>query len=130
MFAVKILTPHGIYDTIQIDSITLPSTEGQRTVLENHMPLIMSLEIGVMYIKRGDTRQNYAISEGIFTFNANEGILLLDTIESEADVDFERADRARQRAVERIQSQSDTTIDLKRAEIALKRSLSRLKLQK
>ncbi|CAM4235821.1 ATP synthase F1 subunit epsilon [Erysipelothrix inopinata] len=131
MFEIKIVTPHGIYDEIQVSSVTLPTTDGQRTVLPNHMPLVMPLEIGNMYLKKDNERVDYAISEGMFTFENNCGTLIITSIERGDEIDFERAEKAKQRAEERLHGQHyEDHVDFKRAELAMKRSLSRLRLKK
>lgn len=129
MFNLKIVSPTEVYDELEVKSLTLPSTDGQRTILPNHMPLVLPLEVGVMYYKVNDKNDNFFLSEGLFTFEENQGTLLVNTIESEEEIDFNRAERARQRAVERLQTAKDVN-EMKRAEFALQRSLTRLSLKK
>lgn len=130
MFTFKLLTPNGLYKTLEIDSVTLPTTEGQRTMLANHMATVMPIDIGVMYTKTNSEIENFVVSEGLFTFENNVATLLVSSVESESDIDFERAAKAKARAEERIESNNQQLYDMKRAELALKRSLTRLKLRK
>ncbi|CAM4242275.1 ATP synthase F1 subunit epsilon [Erysipelothrix aquatica] len=130
MFTFKLLTPNGLYKTLEIDSVTLPTTDGQRTMLANHMATVMPIDIGVMYTKKNSEIENFVVSEGLFTFENNVATLLVSSVESESDIDFERAAKAKARAEERIESNNQQLYDMKRAELALKRSLTRLKLRK
>ena len=98
------------------------------TLLPNHMATVLPLSIGIMYTKKKDHTVRYVISEGAFTFENNRATLLLQTIENEKDVDFNRAERARERAEERLHDYTHT-IDMVRAEAALKRALTRLRLK-
>lgn len=129
MFKLDIITPKGVYLETEVDSITLPSIDGQRTVLSNHMPIVMPIDIGIMYHKVNDEKTHFFVSEGLFTFENNHATLLVNTVEREDEIDFNRAERARQRAEERISNYRDK-IDVHRAEMALKRSLHRLRLRK
>lgn len=117
---------------MEIDSITLPTSDGQRTVLQEHMAIVLPIEIGIMYTKSKDGRENFAVSEGLFTFEDNQGTLLVSTIESEEEIDFHRAEQARIRAEKRLNEKKEYEdgLDLKRAQLALMRSLSRLRLKK
>lgn len=129
MFKLDVITPKGIYLQTEVESITLPSTDGQRTVLANHMPLVLPIDIGIMYHKVKGEKVHYFVSEGLFTFENNQATLLVNTVEREDEIDFNRAERARERAEERMQNYRDK-IDVHRAEMALKRSMNRLRLRK
>ena len=129
MFELKIVKPTGQYSTKEVVSLSLPSTDGQYTILPNHMPVVVTLEIGIAKIITTDGSKRYAISDGLFTFEDNQGMLFLDTIESEDEIDFIRAKAAKERAKERIRRR-ESQEELERGELALKRSLVRLSLEK
>ena len=129
MFSLKIISPEGIYDELDVDSITLPTVDGQRTVLPNHMATVLPLNIGVMFYKVKGDKNIFFLSEGLFTFENNEASILVNTCENQAEIDFNRAERARERAVERLKEHKESS-DMKRAELALQRSLTRLSLKK
>lgn len=129
MFELEIVTPTGRYNTMEVEALTMPSTDGQITILPNHMPVVISLEIGIAKITTYDGSKRYAMSNGLFTFEDNKGLLFLDTIESEDEIDFVRAKAAKKRAEERIRKR-ESQQELERGELALKRSLVRLSLEK
>ena len=93
------------------------------------MPLVLPIDIGIMYHKVKGEKVHYFVSEGLFTFENNQATLLVNTVEREDEIDFNRAERARERAEERMQNYRDK-IDVHRAEMALKRSMNRLRLRK
>ena len=128
MFRLHIVLPSGTYLEAEVSAITLPSVDGQRTVLPNHMALVLPLEIGNLYTKKNNERTYYHVSNGTFTFEDNLATLMVETIESQKDIDFNRALRAKERAEKRLEDYSHT-IDMVRAEAALKRALSRLRLK-
>lgn len=129
MFKLDIITPKGIYDQVEIDSITLPGIDGQRTVLPNHMAIVVPIEVGIMFYKVKGKETKFFVSEGLFTFENNQATLLVNTVEREDEIDFNRAERAKERALDRIQNYDDK-VDVIRAEMALRRSISRLRLRK
>lgn len=128
MFKLRVVLPTGMYLEEDVDAVTVPTIDGQRTLLSNHMATVLPIELGIMYTKKKGEKTHYYISDGAFTFDNNIATLLLSTIENEAEIDFARAERARERAQERI-TQYEETIDMVRAEAALKRALTRLSLK-
>lgn len=127
MFTLKIVTPTQEYKTLELDRISLPSTDGTVTVLSNHMDIMVPLEFGLITTIKDKVKTKYVISEGLFTFSKNEATLLVTSIESADELDVERAQRSKERAEERL-SKKASTDDLKRAEYSLKRALIRLSL--
>ena len=121
MFNLRIVSPKGIYSEIEVDSLTLPTIDGQRTILANHMPIVLPLQIGIMYYKLNGEMHKFFLSEGLFTFEDNHGTILVNTVENQEEIDFNRAE-------ERLKNQQGS-VDMKRAELALQRSLTRLKLR-
>ena len=47
-FKTDLITYEGIYRTIETEKLNLPTSEGRRTILANHMPLMMPLQVGVI----------------------------------------------------------------------------------
>lgn len=94
-------------------------------ILGNHMPLVTMVEISMMTTIEDGTRKEYAVAGGLFFFKDNEATILSDAIESEEEIDVQRALDAKRRAEERL-SAKDPDIDIKRAEIALRKALNRI----
>lgn len=128
MFKLRVVLPTGLYLEEDVDAVTVSTIDGQRTLLPNHMATVLPIELGIMYTKKKGEKTHYYISSGSFTFDNNVATLLLMTIENEHEIDFKRAERARERAQDRL-DHYEHTIDMVRAEAALKRALTRLSLK-
>lgn len=128
MFSFKIVTPKGEYANMEAKAVSVPSIDGIITVLANHMDVIIPLDIGILKIENADKDHRYAISSGMFTFKENRGVLFVDTIEHEDEIDYVRAEAAKARALARI-AKRESVKELERGELALKRSLVRLSLK-
>lgn len=124
-FNLTIVTPKGLYRSVDVDSLTIRLSSGYRTFLSGHAPLIGSIELGDMhYVIDGKTTY-FAIFSGAINVK-KEGIrLLVSSIEEAKDIDVARANLSKERALNRL-SQKDINIDVKRAELSLKRALVRL----
>ena len=127
MIKTKFVTPNGLYKEVDSETISCLSSDGWRCVLQNHMPLVLMLEISRLETVENKKKEYYAIGGGMLYFNNNEATILVNSIESKGEIDKDRALNAKKRAEERINSK-DENIDMIRASIALKRALNRLEL--
>jgi ATP synthase, F1 epsilon subunit (delta in mitochondria) len=124
----RIITPEGIYKEMEANIINIDTTEGQQGILPNHLPIVTMLKIGRITTDENGTRQEYAVAGGLFYFRDNKAEILTDAIESKEEIDVHRAEEAKKRAEERIQS-NNPNIDLERAQIALEKAMNRLSIK-
>jgi F-type H+-transporting ATPase subunit epsilon len=129
MFTVRIVTPRGLYREFNTSILNVVSTEGQLGILRNHMPLVAILIISMLSTVEEDGRHRYAISGGTLYFKDNVATIMTDAVERSDEIDIERAQRAKQRAEERIKTVAEEQ-DLMRAQIALQRALNRINTAK
>lgn len=126
-FKLKIVTPKGIYKETDVEMLNIRTTEGQLGILANHLPLAAGLEISEMnYLINGE-RYSYALAGGFVYVNDDETTIIANTIESEEEIDLNRAEEAKKRAEARLAKKDG---DLQRAEIALKRAVTRINVKK
>ena len=121
----RIITPRGVYKEMDTPILNLDTVDGQRGILPEHMPLVTVLKIGKMSTVENDVREEYAVAGGVVYFRDNQAEILTDAIENKNEIDMERAENARKRAEQRINS-GNPNFDLKRAEVALQKALNRL----
>lgn len=124
-FKLRIITPHGIYQEVEIDQINLRTTAGQIGILAHHIPLASGVEISQMNYIIDGKKTYFAVAGGFVHVNENETTLIANAIESQEEIDLNRAEKAKQRAEERLKNKNSDT-DVLRAEIALRRALTRI----
>ena len=128
MIHCRVVTPEGVYKEMDTTIINIETTDGQRGILPEHMPIVTMLKIGKMTTEENGQREEYAVAGGLFYFRPNQAEILTDAIENKNDIDEERAEAARERAERRLGS-NDPNYDLRRAEIALQKALNRLSVK-
>jgi F-type H+-transporting ATPase subunit epsilon len=128
-FDVTINTPQGLYKQTRASIVNVVSEDGQRGILPNHMPIVVSLAVGKMTMEEESGRETYAVSGGVLFFRNNQCTILTRAIENVKDIDVERAERAKERAEARLAAIEDEHIDMMRAEIALKKAVNRLNIK-
>ncbi len=125
---VEVITPSKVAFNDQAHSVTVPGTKGNFQVLFNHAPILSSLEIGkVKIVDKSDAEHVYATGGGTVEVLNNNILILVESFEAAEEIDVERAQKALERAKERLAHKSKE-IDSLRAELALKRAINRLKI--
>lgn len=127
MIKVKFVTPNGVYKEVETTILNVRSTDGERGILSNHMPIVLMLTVSKLETKENGEKKVYAIGGGMLYFENNVATILVDSIESKEEIDLSRAQAAKDRAEQRISGKvNDPNLDLKRAELALARALNRI----
>lgn len=124
---LEIITPDRMVFDQDVNMVIARATDGDIGILPGHAPLIAGLAIAPLRVKTQDGERQLAISGGFMEVQPNKIILLAATAETAEEVDVKRAEEAKERAENRINSH-DSNIDFARAELALKRALVRLKV--
>lgn len=111
-----------------VDSVTLPGSEGELTLLPNHIPLMAKLDYGELVYRQAGQTASIAISTGFLNLGANnEVIVLVDSATHARDISLEKAREAIKRANETIHYSRDRQ-ELLKAEASLKWALLQAKV--
>ena len=124
---LEIITPEKVIYKDTIDSITVPGTQGGFQVLKDHAPLMSTLEIGIITVKKNGSTNYYTTGGGTIEVLNNKVLILADSVELIEKIDIDRAELAKKRAEERLAKKREEKIDIIRAEAALERAINRLK---
>jgi len=90
-FKTSFLTYAGLYRTIETSKLNCPTVDGRRTILSNHMPIIMPLSIGVLETEEKGEIKHYAINAGVLYFHDNEAIIVTDDVYLTTEINEEKA---------------------------------------
>ena len=127
MFKVEFYTPEGLYKEVNADILDVVTNDGQRGILSNHMPIVAPLVISKLEVRLNNKSSYFAISNGVLNFKDNLAKVIVETIEDKDSIDIERAEAAKQRALDRLNS-NNPSIDIERARIALSKALNRIEI--
>jgi F-type H+-transporting ATPase subunit epsilon len=125
----KIVTPERTVYEDEVYQITLPTAEGEITVLPDHIPLISILVPGELVIKKDGQELAMAVSGGMIEVRKNEMTILADTAERAEEIDIKRAEEAKARA-ERLKEEKIRLDETEYATAAaiLEKNLARVKV--
>lgn len=126
---VSIATPNGeIYNADNIYMVTMETHNGSIGIMAKHEPTVTTLKIGVLKVITDKKEELYfAVSEGFAECHGTEVAIMVQTAEAGKDIDKNRAERAKERAEERLAEQN-ADIDIRRAQLALAKAIARLKV--
>lgn len=125
---LEIATPARAVVTETVDEVVAPGSEGYFGVLPGHAPFLTTLGIGEVTYRIGPDQFHLAAAGGFAEVRNDKVILLADTAERPEEIDGARAERARERAAQRLSGRAQDEVDFTRAAAALARALARLQV--
>ncbi|QQK81646.1 F0F1 ATP synthase subunit epsilon [Salicibibacter cibi] len=125
--SVNVVTPNGnVYDN-DADIVSAKTESGEIGVLPRHVPLVAPLVTSAVRVKNDGTEDSISVNGGFLEVRPDQVTILAETAELPEDIDVDRAQKAKERAENRL-NQDDEDIDKKRAQQALSRAEIRLKV--
>lgn len=122
-----IITQERTVFSEQADYVSLPGSEGVMGILPNHSPLLTALTFGEVMIRKDGDEQYFAIGGGFAEVQPDHVIVLADSAEHADEIDFERAQKARERAEEAMkEGVSEDAVAYAQIEAALRRAQIRV----
>ena len=124
-FELEIATPDRLVLKETVTEAQIPAKNGFIGVLAGHAPLVSELAAGILsYVAQG--RKAYmAISTGFLEVTGERTRILANTAERADEIDVQRAQKALERAQERL-ARPVAGIDISRALSALERAQARV----
>src|SRR5690606_31770655 len=101
---LELTTPERVVLKEQYDSATIPTQEGEITVLAGHIPLVANLQPCMITVRKGSAESYLSVSGGFVEVRPDaEGkgtkiVLLADTAERAEELDLAKIETAREKA--------------------------------
>lgn len=129
-FRFRLVTPDRTLFDEEVDSATIPTAEGEITVLSHHAELAALLVPGVMKIVKGGVESEVAASGGFLRIDEKgNATALTDTAERGEELDLSTIEQAKQRAEEVMKKAiSVDSVSFAAAAAGLERELARYKV--
>jgi len=124
---LEIVTPDRLLVNEQVEEVIIPGKSGYLEALPQHAPLITELMPGDLSFKKGGTVVHLAVSWGFAEVLPDKVTILAQTAEKPEEIDVQRAQAAKSRAEQTLQSPKPDT-DYDEALAALRRADVRLQV--
>ncbi|TGK29060.1 ATP synthase F1 subunit epsilon [Leptospira gomenensis] len=91
---VSVISPEKILYKGEVDSLVVPGSEGFFGILPNHAPLVATLGIGILEIRKGDKLKVLSVEGGFIEVKDNSISILTDHGALKEDIDVEAEKKA------------------------------------
>lgn len=126
---IKIITPKKIIFEDDIESITVPSSQGEITVLPHHANLFSLLADGIVTVRKSGSEEYFSIGSGYLETNGSNVTILVSRAYGQDEIDQELTEKAKKEATQ-ILSESKNMQDRQEATNMLRKSMIDSKLLK
>lgn len=125
---LEVVTPEKSVVSENAQIVMAPGLLGEFGVLVGHTPFLTTLKTGALKYKDESGRERFVfVSSGFAEALPDRVTVLAESAERRKDIDVQRAQKAAERAENRLQS-GDKDVDYLRAKVALLRAISRIQL--
>lgn len=124
---LSIVTPEREVVDTEVDEIIAPGWDGEFGVLPNHAPFLAIIRSGELDYRIGSDVHSMAVGFGFVEVLPDKVTVMIETAETEGEIDLERAMAARDRAMEEL-SGKGADVDFEQARAALMRAISRIQV--
>lgn len=125
-FQAQVLTPTGKLFEGEVVGVQVPGEQGSFEVQVNHAPIVSTLQVGEVRVKKpGGEILRLAVTGGFVEMKENRLSVLAEAAEKAEQIDVERAQIALRQASEELSGPGTNRSD---AEAALRRAKNRLRV--
>jgi F-type H+-transporting ATPase subunit epsilon len=125
---LEIVTPERLAYSDTVDSVVLPGSEGELGVLPHHAPLVSTLGVGELRIRKGGQEESFAIVGGFLQVRPDKVVVMAETADMASEIDLEKAQEARREAERALESGYHEGADLSAARAHLQQALLRIRV--
>ena len=125
---LEIVTPERQAYSDDVDAVICPGTEGEIGVLPHHAPLLSTLGLGELRIRKGSQEESFAIAGGFLQVRPDKVVVMAELADLASEIDLEAAEAARREAERAIEQGFEEPADLARARAAMERALLRIRV--
>jgi F-type H+-transporting ATPase subunit epsilon len=125
---LEIVTPERQAYADTVDSVVLPGVEGELGVLPHHAPLVSTLGVGELRIRKGGVEESFAIVGGFLQVLPDKVVVMAETADLASEIDLDRAQKARAEAERALEVGYHEGADLAAARAALQQALLRIRV--
>ena len=125
---LEIVTPERQLFADEVDEVVCPGVEGELGVLPHHAPLLTTLGVGELRVKRHGEEDFFAIAGGFLQVRPDKVVVMAETADMASEIDLERAMEARREAERALSEGFEEPADMARARAALQKALLRIRV--
>lgn len=126
---LKIITPEKQVFDSEVDSLTIPSTDGEMGIFPGHVDLMAKIIPGELKIKNSNKTEILAVGAGFVQIKSGKVTILADLAKDVSDIDERAVEEAKKRAEKALEDKLSAEEYAETLAI-LERSLAQLKVKR
>lgn len=126
-FHLEILIPERVFFSETVEAVNVKTQDGEIGILSGHMPLVSTIDIGPIKIKKDGKWLEAFLSGGYIEILQDSVTIIADTAEWPWEIDINRAKAAEERVREKLRNRL-SQVEYLQAQAALQRALTRLRV--
>lgn len=131
MLHLQIITPEKTVFDDEVDQVSIPTSNGQITILQNHVPLITNVEPGELIYKKHSKESMLAAGYGFAEIGPQNVKVLVDLAREPEEIEEKRIEEAKREAEEALkQKHMLSEEEYATAAANLQKSLIQLKIKR
>lgn len=120
---LKIITQEKELLRQEVDSVTIPTVDGEITVLAHHVPLFTRTKVGEVVYRDNGQEYSVIVADGFTDVGPNSTVTIMaDTAVRSTDIDILKSEEAKRKAEEAMTNKTDER-DFVLAEASLRKAL-------
>lgn len=124
---LNVITPTKVVLSEEIDELTIPTVNGEISILPNHIDLLTKVTPGEMIIRRNNKIEPFAIAGGFLEISNNKINVLADLALHVDDIEVSKVEEAKQRA-EKAMKEKDKEIEYEQLQDDIRKATLQLKV--
>jgi F-type H+-transporting ATPase subunit epsilon len=108
---LEIVTPEARVYSDTVDSVVIPTVEGEIGVLPGHIPLLSQVVDGELRVTKGSSTEGLVIGDGFVQIQGDKVSILAEHAIEEKSIDEDAVEKAMERAQLALREAKDTKID-------------------
>ncbi|MFA5359083.1 MAG: F0F1 ATP synthase subunit epsilon [Patescibacteria group bacterium] len=126
----EITTPERKVYSQEVDQVTIPTVQGEITVLPGHIPLVSAVLPGELRTVKDGEEAIFAIAGGFIEVLPDKVTILADSAEYAEEIDEKRAEEAKARAEKLLSEKRFDSEEFAALSAQIERELVRIKVAK
>ncbi|SEP81727.1 F-type H+-transporting ATPase subunit epsilon [Lachnospiraceae bacterium NE2001] len=128
-FNAKIIEADNTFYSGVMQSLVVPTIDGEYGVLANHQNLVVAIIPGILrFMDENGEWLEASVSDGMMRVEDGEVLILVDSAEWPDEIDMERV-RQKEAAAREAMLQKNSVREYTLAEASLKRAISRIRIK-
>ena len=128
---LEIVTPEARVYSDTVDTVVIPTVEGEIGILPGHIPLLTQVGAGELRVQKGGKTELLVVGNGFAEIDGDKVSILAESALAEEKIDVDAAEKAMHRAQEALRNKDSLDVaEVERLESIVRTSVIQLELKR